>query len=243
MGFHDIARRLIGAHNTSKPHRSSDFYEVGFHGDKYLIEIARSCLGRAEQFIETGANVGSTLAYVAGEFSHLKIYSCEPDQQAFKEAQIHVGTYRHVRLLNLPSPDIFHSLVGMDRDVLGRDTVFWLDAHCYGFDWPLRDEVAFITRQFTKGYIFIDDFKVPGMDCFQYFTDGKGECSFEYIRGSLNLDRPYGLYYPAYQEKTSSHHPLCGWGMIEFGHAQPIALPPGLLTKIRLEHVRGDQGA
>jgi hypothetical protein len=220
--------------------RLYDFYAVGFHGDHYLIELTKTCLSQAEQYMETGANVGSTLCYVARSYPHVVAYACEPDKRAYMTASRHLHGCDNARLLNLASPNMFYELVKSDDALLERETVFWLDAHCYGFPWPLLDEIAFVTRNFLKGFIFIDDFKVPGLECFRFFVEQRGECSFEYIRDALNPARTYRLYYPTYQEKTSPHHPLCGWGMIEFGHAQSIALPPSLQSKTRMEHIIGD---
>ena len=39
--------------------------------------------------------------------------------------------------------------------------LFFLDAHGYGFAWPLRREVRFYTRKFRGGFLLIDDFRVP----------------------------------------------------------------------------------
>jgi hypothetical protein len=211
----------------------SPFCEIGFHGDRHLLELVRHCLSTAGQFIETGANVGSTLAYVAREFPKKTIYSCEPDPNAFDAARANLSGYPNATLFHLPSPAIFHTLFKHDPKAVTRDTVFWLDAHCYGFQWPLRDEIDCITRHFERCYIFIDDFKVPGIECFKYFIDEGRECSFESIQGSLKPGHHYRVYYPNYRDKTSTHHPLCGWGMIEYGHSVPLPLPAALKEKIR----------
>jgi hypothetical protein len=226
-------RKFSNKSDSNRPPESSIFCEIGFHGDSYLLDVVKRCLRGSEQFIETGANVGSTLAYVAMECPNLKIYSCEPDFKAFETARANVSEYPHVTLFNLPSPAVFQALFKNDSRATTRDTVFWLDAHCYGFQWPLRDEIALITKYFERGHIFIDDFKVPGMDCFKYFIDGGQECSFEYIQGSLHPSRQYCVYYPNYRERTSTHHPLCGWGLIEFGLHKPLELPAVLKEKIR----------
>ena len=58
--------------------------------------------------------------------------------------------------------------------IFRQNVLFWLDAHGYGFKWPLKDEVRFIAEKFKHAYILIDDFKVPGLGCFgfdEYGTD------------------------------------------------------------------------
>lgn len=209
----------------------SDFLEIGFHGDLYLKEIAFYCLSQAEQFFETGTNVGSTLHYVLKHFSSLKAYSCEPDKDAYEFALSKVKDFPNVNLFNQVSPDMLYELAKSDSSILEKDTVFWLDAHGYGYKWPLKDEVAFITHNFKKGYIFIDDFQVPGLNCFKWDEYENQICSFEFIKNSINKNLTFSLSYPSYTEKTSEHHPLTGWCMIEFGHPN-FQFPPSLESKI-----------
>jgi hypothetical protein len=117
--------------------------------------------------------------------------------------------------------------------MLSENVLFWLDAHGYGFKWPLREEVSFITGHFQTAYVLIDDFKVPGLDCFGYDLYDGQECSFDYIRDALDESIEYSLYYPSYTERTSRHHPLRGWGLIEFGHEAALELPTTLRDKVR----------
>lgn len=227
--------RWLAGFQRKKPagvQRSFDFCPTGFHGDRYLMELAGSCLEHVEQFIETGANVGSTLCYVATRYPHLHAYSCEPDKEAFEHARKNAALCRNVRLFNTTSIAMLKGLVKDDPAFIKRDTVFWLDAHGYGFQWPLREEVAFITARFTRGYMFIDDFQVPGLKEFKWDKYEGQSCSFDYIKDAITPACSYSLYYPAYREKTSRHHPLVGWGLIEFGHGEKLGLPSTLQGKI-----------
>ena len=70
--------------------------------------------------------------------------------------------------------------------------------------------------------MLIDDFLVPGIDCFSYDEYDGQICSFNYIKGSLSYKHEYRLYYPTYINRTSKHHPLRGWGLVEFGHAAEL---------------------
>jgi hypothetical protein len=122
------------------------------------------------------------------------------------------------------------------KDELGsldKRVLFWLDAHGYGFEWPLRKEISFITTNFERAYILIDDFKVPGLDCFGFDEYDGQVCSFEYIKSALNPGLEYRLCYPNYKERTSAHHPLRGWGLLEFGHNEDLTLPASLRNKVR----------
>ena len=210
----------------------SPFFNVGFHGDKYLMELAGHLLKDANLFIETGTNVGTTLAYVARTFSNVRCISCEPDLPSFVEAVKHTNSLPNVFLFNESSQQFITNLPSRFGALLNGRAVFWLDAHGYGFEWPLREEVAFITSNFESAYILIDDFKVPELDMFGYDHYNDQTCSLEYIQEALDTKREYHLYYPAYTEKTSTHHPLKGWGLIHYGQNKPFQIPASLQGKI-----------
>jgi hypothetical protein len=230
-------KKLFSRTFSSKPkeRKTSQFLDVGFHGDKYLLEFTAHLLKDANLFIETGANVGTTLAYVARAYPHLRCISCEPDLPAFTEAITHVNDLSNVFLFNELSQRFIASLRPRFSDLLNGRAVFWLDAHSYGFEWPLREEVEFITSHFESADILIDDFLVPGMEIFKYDRHGDQVCSLDYIKSSMQTGRSYDVYYPAYTERTSSHHPLCGWGLISYGDRKLSNIPATLKDKVRIE--------
>lgn len=229
MMFNPARQNRQGKHTPSR----FVLYETGFHGDEQLLAVVDTIMQSVKVFVETGTNVGSTLAYVARKYPHVRCFSCEPDMQAFQYAHQNTSELPNVYLFNETSQ---HFLERIQREypyLFKDDTLFWLDAHGYGFEWPLRDEISFITRRFRKVYILIDDFKVPGLDCFKYDAYQGQECSFEYIKDALDPTKRYALYYPNYTERTSEHHPLRGWGLIEFGHEQALRLPDSLRDRVR----------
>lgn len=229
MPFNAVAQGRKGKHNFTR----FMFYETGFHGDQYLLAFVDTIMQSVKTFIETGTNVGSTLAYVARKYPHIQCFSCEPDPEAFRHALRNTNGLPNVYLFNETSQHFLERIQREYPHLFEEDTLFWLDAHGYGFEWPLRDEISFITRRFRKAYILIDDFKVPGLDCFGYDAYQDQECSFEYIKDALNPRIEYALYYPNYTERTSHHHPLRGWGLIEFGHKNELELPTTLREKVR----------
>ena len=99
------------------------------------------------------------------------------------------------------------------NDIFDRKIFIWLDAHGGAYKWPLREEVSFFTRKIKTGYILIDDFKVPDLSCFGYDSYNGQVCSFDYIKEDINPDLQYHLEYPTYTERTSTFHPLRGWGL------------------------------
>lgn len=227
-------RRVDGVRHFKKKEnrRKSQFLEKGFHCDEYLLKLVDMIMQDRDYFIETGTNVGSTLAYVARTYPHLECISCEPDKEAFEEAKRNTEKFSNVRLYNMLSQD-FTSMLKRDMEELfGKKVLFWLDAHGYGFKWPLKDELSFITENFKSGCILIDDFKVPSMDCFKYDIYQDQVCSLDFVKDSLDKKNRYRVYYPDYMEKTSPHHPLTGWGLIEFGERE-IDMPVNLKVKIK----------
>lgn len=208
------------------------FRETGFHGDRHLTDFIFYCLGKSEQFIETGASVGSSLVHVARAFPATKIYSCEPDKEAFEFTAKKVSSFKNVTFLKQTSPEFLYSIEKSDPKIVTRETTFWLDSHGMGFKWPLKDEVKNITEKFSKGYLFIDDFLVPGRQQFGYSTYDNQICSSEYIESSLDKTKKYTVCYPTYTSASGLYDPLRGWVLIEFGHTTPLELPSSLQSKV-----------
>lgn len=203
--------------------------ESGFHGDKYLQKVADVLLERCDYFIETGTNVGSTLAYVARNHPDVACLSCEPHKDSYDEAKKNTSQYHNVTIFNKTSQEFIKTIQNMN--LTDEKVLFWLDAHGYGFKWPLKEEIEYITHNFKKAYILIDDFMVPGRDMFKWDEYQDQECSFEYIKGVINSECKISLFYPSYTEKTSTFHPLTGWGLIVYGYDDMI-FPEELKDKI-----------
>lgn len=224
-------QRIMRSRKSAEESRFN-FFGTGFHGDVYLLELVELLLAKCAVFVETGTNVGSTLAYVAGHHPHVRCFSCEPDREAYQHAKTNIARFDNVSLSNDTSQRFFRKLLAQ-KETLDNEVLFWIDAHGYGFQWPLREEMSIITSRWEKAYILIDDFFVPGLDCFAYEKYAEQICSFDYIKGSLNAKHQYRLYYPSYTDRTSKHHPLVGWGLIEFGHQTELLLPEHLAVRIR----------
>jgi hypothetical protein len=201
--------------------------ELGFHGDAYLLALVDALLDRAEAFVETGTNVGSTLRYVAVRRPQLSCLSCEPDPEAFARAAARTRGLGNVALFRLDSIDFLEHVLGAQPHLLERPTLFWLDAHGYGFRWPLREEVVWITERFAEPLILIDDFRVPGRDQFGFDAYDGQACSLEHIADAIRM--PYDLHLPAYSERTSPFHPLRGWGLLT---RRGAFVPPAPLRRV-----------
>jgi len=222
----------LGSIFQARPLRSpSPLFDVVFHGDKYLLSLVDHLAGQCKVFVETGSNVGSTLRYVARMYPGLRCLSCEPDGSAFEQAKANAGKYPNVTLFQGMSQDFIAYLKENQSSLFSERCFFWLDAHGYGFEWPLEEELDFITQNFHSGYILIDDFKVPGRDQFGYDVYQHQICSFDYVKDSLNPQKHYRLFYPAYTDRTSAHHPLRGWGLLVYG-CEDFRIPEQLADKI-----------
>ena len=208
------------------------FLDVGFHGDLYLIELVDTIMNKCKYFVETGTNVGSTLTYVAKKYPEIQCFSCETDMTAFGRAQQNTAGCGNVQLFNKASLEFLEQLF-TQQEISDGEVLFWLDAHGYGFDWQLREEVAMITAHLGKAFLLIDDFLVPGLDCFGYDEYNGQICSFEHIKDSLNDQHDYSIYYPQYTDRTSQNHPLRGWGLIEYGHSGELELPEKMKNHIQ----------
>jgi len=224
----DLGNRLL---RSTQARWGGGLYRIattGFHGDSYLIELTDLALKDASHFIETGTNVGSTLRHVARRHPHVYCLSCEPDSKAFSCAEKNTADLANVTIFNMTSQAFLGEL---DPALLDGNPVFWLDAHGYGFEPPLREEVRFVTSRFKRGRMLIDDCEVPGLPVFGYNRYRDRACNLDYISGDLDPAHDYRITYPSYKDRTSRHHPLRGWILIEFGYAEPLSCPDLLEAK------------
>lgn len=212
-----LIQKLRRTDKTDRPESSYKFYEFGFHGDNYLLALVDHLVtNNVNYFIETGTNVGSTLAYAAKKYPQLQCYSCEPDTEAFTRALSNTRKLKNVKIFNMLSQDFMIELKQKNQEIFQHKVLIWLDAHSYGFDWPLQQEMHFFSENFENCYLMIDDFKVPHLNVFNYDRYMDQLCAHEYIKDFI-AKKSYELYYPDYTEKTSAYHPLQGWGLYVFG--------------------------
>ncbi len=188
----------------------------GFHGDTYLLTLVEALTRDARVFIETGSNIGSTLGDVVRRYPHLECFSCEPDATAFSVAHKHSVIRERVCVFEETSQAFMERFSRDYADRFDQPLLAWLDAHDYGFEWPLREEIAYLTKHFSRGAILIDDFQVPGKPMFGWDQYDGRTCSFDFIESAINPGVAYRMIYPSYTEHTSPWHPLRGWGLLQF---------------------------
>ncbi len=191
-------------------------------------------------FVETGANQGTTARYVAAEYPGIRVFTCEPDPTTYRDARVHLAPYPNAHLSRTGSPEFLHDLHGMIEELGAGPDVYWLDAHGYGYTWPLTEEVRFLTTTLERAFIAIDDFRVPGRPEFKFDAYDGQTCGVELIRPAL-AERDYTVIYPTYSEHTSPHHPLTGVAVLVYG-VDGFELPDPLARSFRavsLDHAGG----
>jgi hypothetical protein len=155
------------------------------------------------------------------------------------EAQANLRDCGNAEVYNMESPRFLQFLHDKHPCLRTSVNLYFLDAHGRGFPWPLKEELAFVTGELPAGYILIDDFKVPGLDHFGYDRYDGDECSLAHISDSLNPRRRYRLWLPKYKERTSRHHPLRGWVLIDFGDQNAFSLSQNLTEKVGVVGLSG----
>lgn len=197
---------------------------LGFHGDKHLRKIVDILVkeGQIDYFIETGTNRGMTLAYFAKCYKNVQCISCEPVIGYYNTACDTCKKFSNVIIKNESSQNYISWLKQHPNKLFNCKVLFWLDAHGAGFDWPLLDEIKFITENFTSCYILIDDFKVPSNPMFGFDSYNNQKCEHDYIKDVIFWTKnEYKLFYPSYTDRTGEIHPLRGWGL--YTHNMPVA--------------------
>ena len=180
-----------------------------FHNDKKMIKIMLNILNKSDAFIETGSFMGKTIFFVGKNFPKLKCYSCEINKNYFEIANEQVKDLSNVILDKIPSPQALYNIhLNYDKDIFSKAVVFWLDAH-WGTT-PLYDELKYITANFKKFCIFIDDFTVPGDKGFH--TDGY---DLEKIKPFIMNKEKLKIYFPNYSsnDECCRENP-CGYIII-----------------------------
>jgi hypothetical protein len=213
-----------GIASPSSSGRHLQLFPSGFHGDEHLQSLVAAVASRSSSFVETGTNVGSTLHWVSRTWPTLQAYSCEPEREPYEVAVQHLTDYPRAEVFNETSQAfISRFLPGGHLEHVRDGTVcFWLDAHGWGFEWPLREEVAWVCSCFSRFFMFVDDCRVVDHPEFTFDSYGEQVCEFDYFKDVL-APGDYLVYTPDYVDRTSGHHPLVGWVMVT---PRALGLPP-----------------
>ena len=187
-----------------------------FHNDQFMMKIMINCLKNAQYFIETGLYLGYTSYFVAKNFINIKCYSCEINPEFYNIALNNIENLNNLKTELIKSPEALYNLNNIyDNNIFTDYIIFWIDAHWY-IDCPLNSEINYITSNFKKFTIFIDDFLIPYDKTFT--NDG---FTIENIIPNINNKDKLKVYMPCYD---STHHgcnninniglPPCGYCII-----------------------------
>ena len=174
---------------------STNSYKTPFHNDLFMMKIMINCLEKTEYFIETGLHLGYTSYFVDKNFSNINCYSCEINHHYFNIAKLNIGNLNNLKIELNKSPDSIYNLNKYYGNIIfDKYVVFWIDAH-----WdsnPLYDEIIYITQNFNKFTIFIDDFVIPYDNTFT--NDG---LTIESIIPNIKNKEKLKIYMPSYDSK------------------------------------------
>lgn len=173
------------------------FYLNGQHFRRKIIsEILTSI--NFDCIIETGTEYGFSTAYFSA-FSK-EIFSIEKSKPLFYLAKKKLENFKNIHLILNDSKKIEIILNEYRIDKENR-VFFYLDAHSEN-DYPLLDELKFITSFYNNNLILIDDFQVPGDDGYGFDSFNGKKLNLNLISNSL-IGENY-IYFPKVSSKIET---------------------------------------
>lgn len=190
----------------------NEFYEkkekfLYFHGDKYLIKVINELCGNIRYFVETGTFRAASSRYVAINFD-IPVYTCEINHISYLKSLKNTEDVKNINIYLEKSTIMLNKLT---KEINPNKTIlFWLDAHT-NWETYFKDELEIILNNFKNYYILIDDFKNEYHQEFSY-----NRTPYEYSIDKIISIIPnnVSIFFPNYNEKTSTYHPLVGWVLI-----------------------------
>ncbi len=152
--------------------------------------------------VETGIFRGSTTQFMA-KVSHVPVYGVDINPRFFHYARLRFKNQKDIHVA-LGDSRAFLQKLFQDSTFPKDHLFFYLDAHWHK-DFPLREEVQFISQHWRDSVIMIDDFEVPGDAGYSYdhYGPDKKIC-LEYL--SPLSDFGYTAFFPALSSELES-----GW--------------------------------
>jgi hypothetical protein len=156
---------------------------------KLVQQVITEC--RIEWIVETGTFLANTTVWFAS--LGLPVMTVEVNPRYFGFAQARLRKYGNVIAHENNSIDFLRSLTAGEISHTAP-VLFYLDAHWLDH-LPLREEVEFITANFSRSVIIIDDFEVPDDPGYGFDNYGAGKrLSLDYL---LQASTPsLSIYFP-----------------------------------------------
>lgn len=136
--------------------------------------------------VETGTNMGQMIAAMRTLMD--RIYSIEMDDWSYQRARRKFAGDSRVRMVHGESGATMPSVVAE----LSQPTLFWLDAHNFDKETPIREELAAIAQSPVRGHvILVDDSK---------WFDGRNQYpTMQWVRDFV------ARHFPGYTVEDSMH--------------------------------------
>jgi len=163
---------------------------------KIISEILTSI--NFDCIVETGTEYGFSTAYFST--FNKKVFSIEKSKPLFYLAKKKLENFKKIHLIFNDSKNIESILKEKKIDNANR-VFFYLDAH-HENDYPLLDELKFITSFYNNNLILIDDFQVPGDDGYGFDSFNGKKLNLNLISSSL-IGENY-IYFPKVSSKIET---------------------------------------
>jgi hypothetical protein len=147
-----------------------------FNGQQARVALFENIVAECSPvaIVETGTYIGTTTERLAA--TQIPIYSVENNPRAYGFARNRLWRRRNVHLKRGDSRAALRAwLNGPLHNYSGGHLLFYLDAHWWGSDLPLNEEIDIIFSHCSKAIVMIDDFSVPFDDGYSYDDYGDGK--------------------------------------------------------------------
>lgn len=153
------------------------------NGQYYRRKIISEILNKInfDFIIETGTEYGFSTAYFS-TFGK-KVFSIEKSRVLFYLAKKKLKNFRNIHLILNDSKNIKKILNQYEIDKESK-VFFYLDAHSEN-DYPILEELEFITSNYQNNLIIIDDFQVPNDDGYGFDSFNGRKLNLKLISKSL----------------------------------------------------------
>jgi hypothetical protein len=184
--YSDIGRRveqietyLAEVANDKKLEWEKNYLNGQYYRRKIISELLNKI--NFDFIIETGTEYGFSTAYFS-TFGK-KVFSIEKSKILFSLAKKKLGDFTNIHLILNDSKNIKKILNQYEIDKKSK-VFFYLDAHSEN-DYPILEELEFITSSYQKNLIIIDDFQVPSDDGYGFDSFNGRKLNIKLISKSL----------------------------------------------------------
>jgi hypothetical protein len=145
-------------------------------------------------FIETGSYLGHSSDLIKSLFPKLEIYSCDINNSYVEIAKNGNDSINYEVKDSIP-------FLKEKIELLNEKLLFiFLDAHGFGGDFPLEEELLLIGNSTKQFILCIHDCKIPNYNNFGYDTYGGVSISTELIEKTLKKTNcSFNIYIPSEQ--------------------------------------------